>query len=57
MARYIVVAVFLALIVLLGVGLTLNPREVPSPLVGKAAPYFQLGPPGWGYSRYQANAI
>ena len=42
MARYIVVAVFLALIVLLGVGLTLNPREVPSPLVGKPAPYFQL---------------
>jgi len=42
MARYILLAVFLALIALLGVGLTLNPREVPSPLVGKPAPNFQL---------------
>ena len=37
-----VVAAFAALVVLLGVGLTLNPREVPSPLVGKAAPDFEL---------------
>ena len=28
--------------VLLGIGLTLNPREVPSPLIGKPAPAFQL---------------
>jgi len=35
-------AVFVALVVLLGVGLTLNPREVPSPLVGKPAPQFEL---------------
>ncbi len=34
--------IFLALAVLLGVGLGLNPREVPSPLVGKAAPHFDL---------------
>ena len=34
--------VFLVLVVLLGVGLTLNPREVPSPLVGKPAPQFEL---------------
>lgn len=34
--------IFLALAVLLGVGLGLNPREVPSPLVGKAAPHFEL---------------
>ena len=40
--RYVLLAVFLALVALLGVGLTLNPREVPSPLVGKAAPNFQL---------------
>ena len=33
---------FLALVVLLGVGLTLNPREVPSPLIGKPAPPFEL---------------
>ena len=37
-----VVAAFAALVVLLGVGLRLNPREVPSPLVGKAAPAFEL---------------
>jgi cytochrome c biogenesis protein CcmG, thiol:disulfide interchange protein DsbE len=36
------VAIFIALVVLLGVGLTLNPREVPSPLVGKPAPAFEL---------------
>ena len=33
---------FVVLVVLLGVGLTLNPRDVPSPLVGKAAPAFSL---------------
>lgn len=37
-----VLAVFGALVALLGVGLTLNPREVPSPLIGKPAPDFQL---------------
>ena len=40
--RYILLAGFLALVVLLGVGLNLNPREVPSPLIGKAAPAFDL---------------
>ena len=35
-------AVFVILVLLLGVGLTLNPREVPSPLVGKPAPQFEL---------------
>jgi cytochrome c biogenesis protein CcmG/thiol:disulfide interchange protein DsbE len=34
--------VFAALVVLLGFGLTLNPREVPSPLIGKPAPAFEL---------------
>jgi cytochrome c biogenesis protein CcmG, thiol:disulfide interchange protein DsbE len=34
--------VFFALVVLLGVGLTLNPREVPSPLINKPAPHFEL---------------
>ena len=33
---------FVALIVLLAVGLRLNPREVPSPLIGKPAPAFEL---------------
>jgi cytochrome c biogenesis protein CcmG, thiol:disulfide interchange protein DsbE len=34
--------VFLALVVLLAVGLNLNPREVPSPLIDKPAPAFEL---------------
>ncbi|MBF0470112.1 MAG: DsbE family thiol:disulfide interchange protein [Gammaproteobacteria bacterium] len=34
--------IFLLLVLLLGVGLTLDPREVPSPLIGKAAPEFSL---------------
>ena len=34
--------VFITLIVLLAVGLRLNPREVPSPLIGKPAPAFEL---------------
>ncbi len=42
-ARYwIPLAVFLGLLVLLGVGLRLDPREVPSPLIGKPAPAFAL---------------
>ena len=37
-----VVAAFVALVALLAVGLRLNPREVPSPLIGKPAPAFEL---------------
>jgi cytochrome c biogenesis protein CcmG/thiol:disulfide interchange protein DsbE len=37
-----VAAVFAAVVVLLGVGLTLDPRELPSPLIGKPAPAFEL---------------
>ena len=33
---------FVVLVVLLAVGLNLNPRDVPSPLVGKPAPLFSL---------------
>ena len=33
---------FIALVILLGVGLGLNPRDVPSPLVGKPAANFSL---------------
>ena len=36
------VVVLLGLLVLLGIGLKLDPREVPSPLIGKAAPAFEL---------------
>ena len=43
MSRYLLpLGVFVALVALLGVGLSLNPREVPSPLVGKALPAFTL---------------
>jgi cytochrome c biogenesis protein CcmG/thiol:disulfide interchange protein DsbE len=35
-------AVFAVILVFLFVGLGLNPREVPSPLIGKPAPAFQL---------------
>jgi cytochrome c biogenesis protein CcmG/thiol:disulfide interchange protein DsbE len=34
--------VFLALVMLLAIGLTLNPREVPSPLIDRPAPAFEL---------------
>jgi len=41
--RYLVpMALLLALVGFLGVGLGLNPREVPSPLIGKPAPAFNL---------------
>ena len=43
MNRYLLpLGVFVLLVLLLGVGLSLNPREVPSPLIGKPAPQFQL---------------
>jgi cytochrome c biogenesis protein CcmG/thiol:disulfide interchange protein DsbE len=35
-------AIFLLLVGFLAAGLSLNPREVPSPLVGKPAPAFEL---------------
>jgi len=43
MTRFAIpIAVFVALVALLGVGLKLDPREVPSPLIGKPAPHFEL---------------
>jgi cytochrome c biogenesis protein CcmG/thiol:disulfide interchange protein DsbE len=43
MTRFVIpIAIFVALLVLLGVGLKLDPREVPSPLIGKPAPHFEL---------------
>lgn len=36
--------VFTALVVTLGIGLTLDPRKVPSPLIGKPVPEFSLPP-------------
>ena len=43
MMRYLLpLAAFMVLAVFLLVGLTLNPRQVPSPLIDKPAPAFQL---------------
>ena len=43
MARFLVpLAVFIVMVAFLAVGLGLNPREIPSPLINKAAPAFQL---------------
>ncbi len=43
MARYLIpLGVFIVLVVFLAIGLNLNPREVPSPLIDKPAPQFQL---------------
>jgi cytochrome c biogenesis protein CcmG, thiol:disulfide interchange protein DsbE len=37
-----VIGAFVVLVGLLAAGLRLNPREVPSPLIGKPAPHFEL---------------
>lgn len=43
MRRFLLpLAVFIVLVGFLAVGLRLNPREVPSPLIGKAVPSFRL---------------
>jgi cytochrome c biogenesis protein CcmG, thiol:disulfide interchange protein DsbE len=39
---YWILGAFAALVVLLAVGLGLNPRDIPSPLVGKPVPTFRL---------------
>ena len=43
-AALAVMAAFAGVIAVLAVGLTLNPREVPSPLIGRAVPEFALPP-------------
>jgi len=40
--RLMPLIIFGVLVIFLAVGLTLNPREVPSPLIGKPAPEFEL---------------
>lgn len=64
MKRFLIpLAVFLVLVVFLAVGLKRDPREVPSPLVGKPAPEFRLDTlaPGKQFSpadmRGQWNAL
>jgi len=39
---FLPLGIFAGLVALLAAGLTLNPREVPSPLIGKPAPQFRL---------------
>ena len=42
-ARFLIpLGIFSVMVVFLGIGLTLDPREVPSPFIGKPAPQFQL---------------
>ncbi len=40
--RLIPLAVFIGMLVFLGIGLKLDPHEVPSPLIGKPVPVFSL---------------
>jgi|SRR6266550_1436429 len=43
MARYLIpLVLFVILVIFLAIGLGRDPHEVPSPLIGKAAPTFQL---------------
>ncbi|MDQ7017435.1 MAG: DsbE family thiol:disulfide interchange protein [Gammaproteobacteria bacterium] len=43
MSRYFLpLSVFVVMAVFLGIGLTLDPKEVPSPFIGKPAPEFSL---------------
>jgi cytochrome c biogenesis protein CcmG/thiol:disulfide interchange protein DsbE len=44
LAGYLPLAVFFVMAVFLGIGLTLNPRDIPSPLIGKPVPEFSLPP-------------
>ncbi|NOS87978.1 MAG: redoxin family protein, partial [Methylococcaceae bacterium] len=41
--RYLLpLGAFIVLVIFLGIGLKLDPKEVPSPLIGKPAPTFSL---------------
>lgn len=43
MRRFLLpLGIFIGLVIFLGIGLNLNPKEVPSPLIGKPAPQFSL---------------
>jgi len=44
LAGYVPLGVFIVMAVFLGIGLTMNPRDVPSPLIGKSVPNFSLPP-------------
>lgn len=42
--RAVPIVIFAVIAVFLGIGLTLNPRQIPSPLLGKPVPEFALAP-------------
>lgn len=42
--NFVPLMLFFILVVFFGIGLTLNPREIPSPLIGKPVPTFDLPP-------------
>lgn len=44
LSHVITFLVFIAFVAVLGIGLTLDPREIPSPLIGKPVPKFSLPP-------------
>lgn len=44
LSAYLPLLAFLGLIVIFGIGLTLDPRKIPSPLIGKPVPVFDLPP-------------
>ncbi|MDA8260448.1 MAG: DsbE family thiol:disulfide interchange protein [Betaproteobacteria bacterium] len=44
LAGYIPLLVFFVMAVFLAIGLTMNPRDIPSPLIGKPVPEFSLPP-------------
>ncbi len=44
LSAYLPLLVFLGLVVVFGIGLTLDPRKIPSPLIGKPVPVFDLPP-------------
>lgn len=44
LAYLVPLLIFAALVVILGIGLSLDPRKVPSPLIGKPVPEFSLPP-------------
>lgn len=54
-ATLIPLGIFLVMVVFLGIGLTMDPRRVPSPLIGKVVPEFAL-PPVQGRSLGLATA-
>lgn len=42
LAGYLPLLVFIVIAVFLSIGLTMDPREIPSPLIGKSVPKFDL---------------